>query len=71
METTLDIRGLPEERVEYLKSLIELWKKDETEEQDQKTPKSIVKRKVRPEEFIVKKSHIIGGNMTRAMVYED
>ena len=71
METTLDIRGLPEERVEYLKNLIELWKKDETKEQDQKTPKSIVKRKVRPEELIVRKSHIIGGKITRAMAYED
>jgi len=71
METTLDIRGLPEERVEYLKSLTKLWKKDETKEQEQKTPKPIVKRKVRPEEFIVKKSRIIEGKMTRAMAYED
>ena len=69
METlTLDVRGIPDEKVHYLQQLIERWKR---ESQPADAPPKIVKRKVDPSEFIVKKSHIIGGELTRAMAYDD
>ena len=27
METTIDVKGLPKDRIEYLKNMVELWKK--------------------------------------------
>lgn len=74
MGTMLDIQDLPDDRVEYLKNLIALWRKQEGQEKKKQTrsiPTPIVKRKVSPDEFIVKKSHVIGGTMTRAMAYDD
>ena len=73
MGTMLDVQDLPDERVEYLKNLIELWRKQEGQEkkeQARSVPTPIIKRKVNPDEFIVKKSNIIGGRVTRAMAYE-
>ncbi len=70
MKTTLDIEGLPKERVAYLKDLIMLWKK-QGEDQPQKAEEDAEEDDVKPSDFIVKKSHIIGGEMTRAMAYED
>ena len=75
METTLDLQGLRKERVEYLKGLIELWKKQdqqlETKAPSPDMPMPIVKRRVDPAEFLVVKSHVIGGEFTRAMAYDD
>ncbi len=66
METMLDVEGLPKERVAYLKDLIMLWKK-----QDQGTPQETDNDDVKPSDFIVRKSHVLGGEMTRAMAYEE
>lgn len=71
METTLNVEGLSEDRIEYLKNLIELWRKQEAGEQATDGPKPIIKRKVSPDEFIVKNSGVKGGQVTRAMAYED
>ena len=64
----LDVRGLPEEKVQHLQQLIERWRQ---QKQAEDALEPIKKRKVDPSEFIVKESHIIGGKMTRAMAYED
>ena len=64
---TLDVRGLPEEKVQYLQELIERWKQ---QEQTTDAPTPIKKRKVDPSEFIVRHSNI-KGELTRAMAYED
>ncbi|MEW6756081.1 MAG: hypothetical protein AB1505_34660 [Candidatus Latescibacterota bacterium] len=65
METTLDVRGLPVERVAYLKSLIQHWRR-------QAQPQAPLEGEddVRPTDFIIKSSRIIGGEMTRAMAYD-
>ena len=68
METTLDVAGLPEERIQYLKSLIATWK-GQSRDSDGLQP--IAKRKVDPSEFIVKDSDVIGGEVTRAMAYDE
>lgn len=69
MEATLDIQGLRKERVEYLKGLIELWKK-----QDSQFPEG-VGSSARGNDldkdivFATHKSHIVGG-IRRATAYE-
>ena len=68
METALDVAGLPEERIQYLKDLIAIWK-GQGEDSDGLQP--ITKRKVDPSEFIVKDSDVIGGEVTRAMAYDE
>ena len=70
METTLDVRGLPEDRIEYLKHLITLWKDQETKAPSLTVP-TTVKRNVHPSEFLVVKSHVIGDEVTRAMAYDE
>lgn len=69
---TLDVRGLPKDKVSHLQRLIEQWREEPVAKQMQTppTPKPIIKRKVNPDEFIVKKSNIIGEKVTRAMAYE-
>ena len=64
MEATLDVQGLPKERIDYLKNLIELWKK-----QDQSQPQG-EDDDIKPSDFIVKHSNVKGGKVTRAMAYE-
>ena len=68
METlTLNVQGVPEEKINYLRQLVELWKgqakarpeKQQGDEDD-----------VKPSDFIVRDSMIEGG-VTRAMAYED
>ena len=64
MEATLNIQGLRKERIEYLKHLVELWKK-----QDQPGQQA-AEDDVKPSDFIVKHSNVKGGRVTRAMAYE-
>ena len=68
METTLDVAGLPEDRIQYLKNLVAIWKA-RSEHSDELQP--IIKRKVAPSEFIVKDSDVVGGEVTRAMAYDE
>lgn len=74
METMLDLQGLRKERVEYLKHLVELWKKQdqqlETKAPSPDIPAPIVKRRVDPSEFIVCNSKL-KREWTRALAYED
>lgn len=65
METTLDVKGLPKERIAYLQNLITLWKK-----QDQNRHQETEEGNVKPSDFIVKDSDVKGGRVTRAMAYE-
>ena len=68
METILDVSGLPKERIQYLKNLVAVWKA-RGEYNDGLQP--IIKRKVAPSEFIVKDSDVVGGELTRAMAYDE
>ena len=68
METKLDVAGLPEERIQYLKNLVAVWKA-RGEHSDGLQP--IIKRKVAPSEFIVKDSDIVGGELARAVAYDE
>ena len=67
-ETTLDVAGLPKEKIQYLKDLIALWSE---QAEDSEGIQFITKRKVDPSEFIVKNSNVIGGEVTRAMAYDE
>lgn len=64
MEATLNIQGLRKERVEHLKYLVELWKKQDQPEQQAEEDD------VKPSDFIVKHSNVKDGRVTRAMAYE-
>lgn len=68
METlTLDVRGVPEEKINYLQQLVELFKgQAKACPEDQQGGEDDVK----PSDFIVRDSMIEGG-VTRAMAYED
>ena len=68
METTLDVAGLPEERIQYLKNLVAVWK---TRGECSDGLQPIIKRKVVPSEFIVKDSDVVGDEVTRAMAYDE
>ena len=68
METILDVSGLPKERIQYLKNLVAVWKA-RGEYNDGLQP--IIKRKVAPSEFILKDSDVVGGELTRAMAYDE
>lgn len=65
---TLDVRGLPKEKVRYLQQLIERWR---IEAPIPDIPKPIAKRKVDPSEFPAVKSRVIGSEITRAMAYDE
>ncbi len=62
---TIDVRGLPKEKVDYLQQLVRKWK------QEQEPAPAQDDGDVKPSDFTVQKSHIIGGKLTRAMAYED
>ena len=64
METTIDVKGLPEGRIQYLKNLIALWQKQDAHSQQDEEDD------VKPSDFIVKHSNVKGGEVTRAMAYE-
>jgi hypothetical protein len=61
METlTLDVRGIPDEKVHYLQQLVERWK--EQAKQKKKSGRVI--------EFATHDSDVIGGEFKRANAYE-
>lgn len=64
MERTLDVAGLAEDRVQYLKNLIALWKERDSALQEADT------EDVQPSDFAVRPSDVKGGRVTRAMAYE-
>jgi hypothetical protein len=64
MEATLNLQGLRQERIEYLKHLVEFWKKHDLSGQQ------TTEDEVKPADFIVKRSDVKGGRVTRAMAYE-
>ncbi len=68
METTLDVAGLPEDRIQYLKNLVAIWK---ARGENSGGLQPIIKRKFAPSEFIVKDSDVVGGEVTRAMAYDE
>jgi hypothetical protein len=65
---TLDVTGLPDEKVRYLKQLIEQWKRQEAASA---AVPAIPKRTVDPSEFLTKPSYILGGVVRREMAYDD
>ena len=64
---TLDIKGLPQEKVNYLQQLIERWK-EQAKARTENQPGD--EDDVKPSDFIVKHSNVKGGRVTRAMAYE-
>ena len=68
METlTLDVRGVSEEKINYLQQLVELWKgQGKARPEEQQGDEDDVK----PSDFIVKHSNVKGGIVTREMAYE-
>ena len=63
---TVDVRGIPDERIRQLERIIEQWKK---EEQPIIKPMAIKKRKVHPSEFPSYKTKLTGP-LTRELAYE-
>ncbi|MBI2506385.1 MAG: hypothetical protein HYW07_24480 [Candidatus Latescibacteria bacterium] len=69
METTLDVQGLRRERGEYLKDLIERWKKQDSQLQEGAGSLACGNDLDKDIVFATHKSHIIGG-IRRATAYE-
>ncbi len=66
---TIDVRGLPDEKVRELEQMVELWMQREQPRDDQ-TEISPVNHDVNKRiQFSTHKSHIIG-KVTRAAAYE-
>ena len=65
---TIEVEGLPEEKVSYLEQLIRRWRVEEQTQAEEQHESD--EEDVKPSDFIVKKSHIIG-ELTRAAAYED
>ena len=63
---TLDVRGLPDERVRQLQQLVDIWKRKERPDPG---PVGTAKRKVDPSEFRSFKTRLTGP-LTRALAYE-
>ena len=63
---TVDVRGLPDEKIRQLQQLVEDWKH---EEKSQIEPVAIKKRKVDPSEFTPSLTKL-KGPLTRALAYE-
>ena len=67
METlTLDVQGVPEEKINYLRQLVELWKRQDKVRHEKPEEEDDVK----PSDFVVKHSNVKGGIVTREMAYE-
>ena len=71
---TIEVEGLPEDKVSYLEQLIRQWRAEEQTQAEEEAhaeeqPES-EEEDVKPSDFIVKQSHIIG-ELTRAAAYED
>ena len=61
---TIDVQGLPKEKVDYLQQLVRQWKLEQEPAQTQEEDD------VKPSDFIVKHSNVKGGVVTREMAYE-
>ena len=70
MERILDIGDLPDDRVEYLKNLIALWKKQDYQHQEAAGDAAQGSDLDKDIVFATHKSHVIGG-ISRATAYED
>ena len=68
METVLDVRGLPDERVEYLKNLITIWRKQDQDRSEEKIEKN-VDREDQDIVFTTHPSKVIG-RLTRQEIYD-
>ena len=68
METVLDVRGLPDERVEYLKNLITIWRKQDQDRSEEKIEKN-VDREDQDIVFTAHPSKVIGC-LTRQEIYD-
>lgn len=69
METTIDVKGLPEDRIEYLKNVVELWKK---QAQEHLQADDVERSLVEPDndiEFATHPSKVIGP-LTRNEIYD-
>ena len=62
---TLDVRNLPDEKIQQLRQLVESWK----QEKPATEPSLIKKRTVDPSEFIVRDSKL-KAPYSRALAYE-
>jgi hypothetical protein len=63
----IDVRGLPDEKIQELARKIEQWKRETRPAID---PAPIKKRKVFPSEFVPHKTKL-KGPLTRALAYEE
>ena len=63
---TVDVRGLPKNKVHELERLIERWKQEHLTGE----PVPIRKRRVDPAEFVPRKTKV-KGRLTRALAYEE
>ena len=68
MGTILDVQDLPDERVEYLKNLIALWRKQNQHHPEEKSGKA-VKREDQDIVFTAHPSKVIG-RLTRQEIYD-
>ena len=64
---TLDVRDLPDEKIQELQRLIERWKHEATPAIE---PAPVTKRKVLPSEFVPFKTKLTGP-LTRALAYAE
>ena len=68
---TIDVTGLPKDRIEYIKNMIALWKKQDNGAENAIPPvPDIPKRKVDPSEFAVTDSKL-KAPYSRDLAYED
>jgi hypothetical protein len=69
METTIDVKGLPEDRIEYLKNVVELWKK---QAQERLQDDGVGRSSVEPDDDIVFATHRskVIGPLTRNEIYD-
>lgn len=65
---TIEAEGLPEERIGCLEELIRQWRAEEQRHPEKRHDGE--EQDIKPSDFIVKNSHIIG-ELTRAAAYED
>ncbi len=70
MGKTLDVEGLHEDRIQYLKDLVELWKEQDNQVQKAADDQALGNDLDQDIDFATHKSHIIGG-ISRATAYED
>ena len=64
----IDVTSLKNERVEYLKNLVDLWKRQDTQNQHKTNGTNPEKQDI---VFATHKSRVIGGKTIREMAYEN